>query len=244
MSLVQLKIVYTYYTRKRTTPLFISEDELRSDDLQSFKDRLMTEVPHLAKTCSPLQLTVLDDQLEIDLSAEYFQMQMKELLNKRKEIKLQAFTFESPGTQTAAPVEPRRKSLPRTEARPSRRALELSPLFNDSDSEEDIHEDSNAPEKEIYLSPVDRLIESKQSQIKTQQEKIAKKMAEIEELDESFTVKPFALDMSRSACSKCHLRSGHTRTNCQNKLCTSARLCGELKRHPEDKKKIKICTQI
>ena len=102
MSLIQIKIIYTYYTRKRTTPLFIPEDELLSDDFQSFKDRVITEVPHLAKTCSPLQLTVLDGELEVDLSPEYFALQMKELLNKGKEITLQAFTFESPGAGVVA----------------------------------------------------------------------------------------------------------------------------------------------
>ncbi|CAB4004232.1 Hypothetical predicted protein [Paramuricea clavata] len=159
MSFFQIKIIYTYYAGKRTTPIFISEDELLSDDFQSFKDRLITEVPHLAKTCSPLQLTVLDDHLEVDLSPEYFPLQMRELLNKRKEITLQAFTFESPG---------------------------------DSEGEDNVHEDedSDTPAQEIYLSPVDKLVE---------------KTAE-----ESFSVKPFALDMSRPACSKCHLHAGHT----------------------------------
>ncbi len=99
MSFVQLKIIYTYYDRKLTTPLFISEDGLRSDDFQSFKDRILSEVPHLAKTCSPLQQTVLDNKLEVDLSSEYFALQMKELLNKGKEITLQAFSIESPGAE-------------------------------------------------------------------------------------------------------------------------------------------------
>ena len=245
MSLIQIKIIYTYYTRKRTTPIFISEDELLSDDFQSFKDRLITEVPHLAKlTCSPLQLTVLDDQLEVDLSPEYFPLQMRELLNKRKEITLQAFTFESPGSGTAVPVESH-QSLPRTEVR-SRRALELPALFDDSDSEveDNVHEDEDldTPAQEIYLSPVDKLVESKQREIKTKKEKIAEKTAEIEDLEESF-LKPFALDMSRPACSKCHLRAGHTRPNCQNELCTSARLCGDLKRHQSRRKRSKTYNQ-
>ena len=63
MSLgIQIKIIYTNRTRKRTNPLFISEDEILSDDFQSFKDRII-EVPPLAKTCSPLQLIVSDGKL-------------------------------------------------------------------------------------------------------------------------------------------------------------------------------------
>ena len=233
MSFVQFKIIYTYYDRKRTTPLFISEDELRSDDFQSFKDRILSEVPHLAKTCSPLQLTVLDDKLEVDLSSEYFALQMKELLNKGKEITLQAFSFESPGTEVVVNSHKKvQKSLQNTEVR---RALQI-PHPHNSDSEEDILEDANTPLK-IYLSPVDKLIESKQQEIKTQKEKIAEKTEEIESLQETFSVKP--LDATRPACSKCHLRAGHTRPNCQNKVCMSARLCGDLKRHPEERKEIK-----
>ena len=71
---------------------------------------------------------------------------------------------------------------------------------------------------------------SKKQEIKTQKEKIAEKTEEIKNLEEAFSVKP--LDTSRPGCSKCHLRSGHTCTNCKNKVCMSARIC-------EDKKEIK-----
>ena len=234
MSLIHIKIIYTYYTRKRTTPLFIPEDELMSDDFQSFKDRIITEVPHLAKTCSPLQLTILDGELEVDLSPDYFALQMKELLNKGKEITLQAFTFESPGAGVVADTHEKvQRSLPRPEVR---RALQI-PLHDlrNSDCEDDIFEDKDT--EGIYLSRVDKLIESKQQEIKTQKEKIAEKTKEIENLEETFSVKP--LHATRPACSKCHLRAGHTRPNCQNKVCMSARLCGDLKRHPEEKKEMK-----
>ena len=96
---------------------------------------------------------------------------MKELLNKGKEITLQAFSFESPGAEVVVNSHKKvQKSLQKTEVR---RALQIPHLHN-SNSEEDILEDANTPLK-IYLSPVDKLIESKQQEIKTQKEKIAEK---------------------------------------------------------------------
>ena len=237
MSLIQVKVIYTYYTRKRTTPLFISEEELLSDNFKSFNYRILTEVPHLAKTCSSLQFTVLDGDLEVDLSPDYFALQMKELLNKGKNVTLRAFSFESPvGGVAVDSNQKMEKPLPRVEVR---RALQL-PLLDDDESEGDGHdtlEDPSESPEEIYLSPVDKLIMSKKQEIKTQKEKIAEKTEEINTLEEAFSVNP--LDTSRPACSKCHLRAGHTRTNCKNKVCMSARICGDLKRHSEDKKEIK-----
>ena len=92
---------------------------------------------------------------------------MKELLNKGKEITFQAFMFDSPGAGVVASTHKKvQRSLPRPEVR---RALQipLHDLHNsDSDSEDDIFEDKDT--KGIYLSPVDKLIKSKQQEIKTQ----------------------------------------------------------------------------
>ena len=47
MAPVQLKVVYDYYSAKRTTPFFITEEELLNLDFHSFKSRLLLEVPHI-----------------------------------------------------------------------------------------------------------------------------------------------------------------------------------------------------
>ena len=41
MAPVQIKVVYDYYSAKRTTPFFITEEELLNLDLHSFKSRLL-----------------------------------------------------------------------------------------------------------------------------------------------------------------------------------------------------------
>ena len=63
---------------------------------------------------------------------------------------------------------------------------------------------------------------------------ITTKTHEIESLEQSFSQRP--IDSTRTACTKCHLRAGHTRANCGNECCTTARLCGEEKRQIKDLK--------
>ena len=88
-----------------------------------------------------------------------------------------------------------------------------------------------------YTSPVENLIRSKEEQIRKQEAEITRKTHEIALLEQSFSQRP--IDSTRTACTKCHLRAGHTRANCVNECCTSARLCGDIKRHPEEKRQIK-----
>ena len=98
MAPVQIKVVYDYYSAKRTTRFFITEEELLNLDFHSFKSRLLLEVPHIAKSTSAkaLRLTMSDENLEVDLSPIYFSFQIKEIIAKQKNITVQAFSFESP----------------------------------------------------------------------------------------------------------------------------------------------------
>ena len=76
MSLVQIKVINDYYSSKRVTPFFIGWEELLEYDFQVFKERLLKEVPHLAKITSlsaaPLRITMNDEKNEVDLSPVYF----------------------------------------------------------------------------------------------------------------------------------------------------------------------------
>ena len=67
MSLV--KVIYDYYATKRVTPIFMMEEAVMSLSYDEFKIHLTTEVPHLEKMGSSLRLTILEDDVEIDLSA-------------------------------------------------------------------------------------------------------------------------------------------------------------------------------
>ena len=76
MSLVQIKVINDYYSSKRVTPFFIGEEELLEYNFQAFKERLVKEVPHLAKITSlsaaPLRITINDEKNEVDLSPVHF----------------------------------------------------------------------------------------------------------------------------------------------------------------------------
>ena len=88
-----------------------------------------------------------------------------------------------------------------------------------------------------YTSPAENLIRSKKEQIRKHEAKITAKTHEIALIKQSFSQIP--IDSSRSACTKCHLRAGYTRANYVSECCTSARLCGDLKQHPEEIRQIK-----
>ena len=62
MAPVQIKVVYDYYSAKRTTPFFITEEELLNLDFHSFKSRLLLEVPHIAKSTSAKVLRQNDNR--------------------------------------------------------------------------------------------------------------------------------------------------------------------------------------
>ena len=79
MSLVKIKIFYDYYSNKRGTPLFITEEELVSLRFDEFKARLFAEVPYLNKMATSLRLAVIKGNLEVDLSPIYFNYQIKGL---------------------------------------------------------------------------------------------------------------------------------------------------------------------
>lgn len=57
-------------------------------DFQTFKERIVREVPYLAKITSlsatPLHITMNDEINEVDISPVYFAFQLKEILSKGK----------------------------------------------------------------------------------------------------------------------------------------------------------------
>ena len=46
----------------------------------------------------------------------------------------------------------------------------------------------------------------------------------------------FNVDKSRSQCSLCHLRAGHTKRACPNGPCLSAQQCCDVEKHPDEKR--------
>lgn len=86
----------------------------------------------------------------------------------------------------------------------------------------------------VYKTPL-------QSEIDDLKEQIEIKSAELQsavEFCESLIARYASLnvDKSRSQCSLCHLRAGHTKRACPNGPCFSARQCCDVEKHPEEKR--------
>ena len=93
---IEIKIEYSYSTKRMTPVLFVKED-LMNLEYSEFVARIVSEVPHLQKMNS-LRVTVKEDETveEVDLSRKYFNLQMKGLLGKgAKSIKIRVFEFDS-----------------------------------------------------------------------------------------------------------------------------------------------------
>ena len=99
MSVVQVKIVYSYYSAERVTPIFLKEEELLGLSYEAFKWKIVNEIPHLTTDMDMLRLTVLDEGYQVDISPAYFQHQIKGILEKHamKAIEVKALVFQSPG---------------------------------------------------------------------------------------------------------------------------------------------------
>ena len=100
MSHVQIRVTYNYYSSQRTTPVYLLERELENYTFDEFRRRIIQDVPHLAKAIS-LRWTVDDDSQEVDLSSNYFNFQIKNLLGKGKNISINVIEFESPAPTTS-----------------------------------------------------------------------------------------------------------------------------------------------
>ncbi|CAB3992136.1 Hypothetical predicted protein [Paramuricea clavata] len=75
-------------------------------------------------------------------------------------------------------------------------------IISDFDDDEDDKEICGDREQ-LYVSLVDKLLQSKRQEIQCQEDKILTKVDDVRALEESFTAK--ANDSTRPACSKCHL---------------------------------------
>ena len=84
MSVMQVKIVYSYYSSERVTPTFLNNEEFLGLSFEAFKWKIINEMPHLSKTADMdiLQLTVLNEGYQLDIWPPYFQHQIKGILEK------------------------------------------------------------------------------------------------------------------------------------------------------------------
>ena len=90
MSLVQIKVLYSYYSTKRVTPVYILQEELENSSFEEF--RTIRDVPHLRKATS-LRWTV---------ETSMFNVQIRGILEKGTTVKVNAIQFKSPAACTSS----------------------------------------------------------------------------------------------------------------------------------------------
>ena len=101
--------------------------------------------------------------------------------------------------------------------------------FKNADSENIDSEDF------VYVTPTQKYFDKLEQDIAVQQTEMEEKENEIEELEESYG----NLTDNSPKCTNCHV-SGHNKGNCTFPHCVSAAICGEIKRHPDESKYIKV----
>ena len=94
---------------------------------------------------------------------------------------------------------------------------------------------SKASDTVAYESPTQKLFKKLEQEKQDAEQTVAKKHHEVFELESSFK----SLGTSKKPmCSNCH-NSGHNKTMCSFAPCSSATICKEIKRHPEEEKYFK-----
>ncbi|KAL9985513.1 hypothetical protein ACROYT_G007928 [Oculina patagonica] len=231
MSVVQIKVVYSYYSTERVTPIFLSEEELLELNYDAFKRKIVNDIPHLGKTTDveTLRLTVMDQGYHVDISSAYFQHQIKGILEKdsTKAIEVKALVFQSPGVAS-----PPRKKVSVTLSSPvSKKKLPFTRDFTASHRTAQDFELDKPEEGKKCSTPFERFMKKAESDIERKKSELHK--LEMEEKEISLKIlKVQSSPSDGNMCRNCHLRLGHTARNCAYGKCMSVFNCGEEKLHP------------
>ena len=243
MSLVQIKVLYNYYSTKRVTPVYILHEELENFSFEEFKSRMTKNVPHLCKATS-LRWTVEDDDLEVDLSPSYFNVQIRGILQKGNIIKVNAIQFESPAACTSSQNQEASSKCNsskdhvahRTQARREllieQAASTLQSIDEDSDTDTDNENEGNAPH---IMLPLERYALKQRETVENIKHELQNGTRKLEQFDEKIRRASSQNAGGLSSCGNCHLKMGHTKKICTFSPCKFAFSCGNLSKHSSEK---------
>ena len=86
-----------------------------------------------------------------------------------------------------------------------------------------------------YKSPMEKQLGKILDDIKLKEEKIKGLKFELDKID-AFTTEPASHIDLGPICHKCHERSGHKSSHCEELLCNSWKQCGRIQPHKTEKK--------
>ena len=248
-NLVEVQVLYKYYSKERITPLFIENNELLSLSYEEFYCRLLREVQHLRKlstSSDSLRLIIVKGESEIDISPKYFKSQMTKLIDRgSKTVVVRVAANESPlslnSNATANSRCETSSTLSSGESK-SKRRLDLT-QNQQTETIRSVHvcdpgqDDNNAVicKSQHVVLPLERHARRYQQIVEDISDQLASKNQELEVLDKKLSAASSQNSGHLTVCGSCHLRTGHTRKGCQFSPCRSAFSCGILAKHNDQK---------
>lgn len=224
--------------KEKCVKLFLSSEEVKTLCMESLLDRILTRFSGLRGKEVSLKYADNNDWIELpaddlDSFIDMIETAKDSARENLKVIELKICELAQTPQETAS-----HKRL-RTSPSPSPKSGSLhvakKPKHLMARRLEAEFNRSGASDTVAYESPTQKLFKKLEQEKQDAEQTVAKKQHEVFELESSFK----SLGTSKKPqCSNCH-NSGHNKTMCSFAPCSSATICKEIKRHPEEEKYFK-----
>ena len=194
---IDIKVHYTYHGADRCGLVDMQFNDLYSMNYEEFGLFLRDEIAQL-KRLSVLRISFLDDeQTYIDLSPRNF----------HRFIKLATHSFQSDTPKINIKISEGSSPMPVL----SDVHKSVQPHDTDKNSCKRLFDADEFSSAVPYKSPIEIDITVKQRELDIKQRQLEEASKEYENLWKEYTVPPSVYDSSKSICTRCHLRMGHSK---------------------------------
>ena len=246
-------IRYDYKGKRRTKPLYMSLEALAALNYEEFKYSIVKSVPYLEACQSSWRLSLQDEDDMVDLDTKKFLSLIKNVASKSDKVIInieESFTPSSPKRFSKDQEDGPKCDTPLAGVKMEKRSY-VTDFSNrsDSGSRRNLFTRSsscgtNMPSVAAFSSPLQVLLKNLAEQKDVAEEHLKQAQFEHESLEQEFSPKA-DIDYTKPSCSICHFRAGtkqrsHNRANCPTKVtCQSARICGDIEKHPAEKDRLR-----
>ena len=197
MDTLDIKVHYIYHGMERCGLTDVSFSDLYTMDYCEFSKFLAREIPQLARL-DVMRISFLDDEKSyVDLTPRNF----------HRFVRLSTYTFKSNNPRINIKVLEGSSPLVKADANSEKKVHGAENNFISKRSL-----DFNSAEyKKQYKSPVELDIELKNRELKSKQNELDRIKHKYNDVWKEYNSVHAFQDTSKSVCTKCHLRLGHTR---------------------------------
>ncbi|XP_045207107.1 uncharacterized protein LOC123559398 [Mercenaria mercenaria] len=214
---LDIKVHYSYHGQQRCGLIDTTFNNLYSMDYFSFINHLKCEIPQLNKL-EVLRVCFMDEEKTyIDLTAKNF----------HRFLRLATLCFQSDIPKINLKVLEGSSPMPKPDS--ENKKSETSKPKRLFDSEEYV--------KTPYRSPIELELSLKRQLLSQKEKEFMLAQSKYDAVSNEYVVKGYQ-DTSKTVCTRCHLRLGHTRNRCHMDECTTARNCGNIDRHAAEKREL------